>query len=178
MIRSNPPAPEAAPPPAVRIRLALKGVELEFRGARSFFDRHVAPLMEAAYAHAGLPAGSSPEPTPEPRALPAGPVFQPSSPPQFRQFAAQVGARAATPEQRIMAFVFYLWNYEKQEDVQPDEVLAFFRTVLEEPPDDLVELIATLVDARRFLARVGDGDTFRLTPKGVNYVKNRLLTAV
>ena len=156
-------------PPArgerVRVHLALGDVSVSFTGRRAFFEAHVLRLMEAMYARAS--AGGA-------AAGPEGPTFQPASPQQFQQYAAQVGANAATIEQRAMAFAFYLWNYERQDAFDAEDIAAFFRTVHEEPPDDLAELLERLASTRRWLES-GRSAGWQLTTKGVNYVKNRLL---
>jgi len=140
---------------------------MEFVGRRAFFDRVIAPLLLPPPCEAAAPAAAS---------VPRGPVWTPASPPHFVQFAAQVGARAATDEQRIMAFAFYLWNFEKKEACHLGEVEAFFRTVQLDPPADLPQCLADLAGAKRFLETLGD-DAWKLSPKGVNYVKNRLLAS-
>ncbi|MDF1701283.1 MAG: hypothetical protein P1V36_09020 [Planctomycetota bacterium] len=171
----------------VRIRLALGGVEIAFSGRRAFFEAHVARLLESIYRRAGpgdtrggaaVMRASSSDGSDEATADvvdSAPPTFQPASPSRFQRYAGQVGANAATLEQRVMAFAFYLWNYERRETFGNEDVAAFFRTVHEEPPEDLPARLAHLCDAKRFLDRGEDADVWRLTTKGVNYVKNRLL---
>lgn len=149
----------------VHVRLALADISMAFTGRRGFFERQVAPLMEAMYVRAAAGGSAS---------APSGPVFTPTSPQRFQQFADQVGASAASVEQRAMAFAFYLWNYERQDVFDADAIAAFFRTVHEDPPEDLDDLLAHLETARRWLEARPDGG-WQLTTKGVNYVKNRLL---
>ena len=170
MFRSTYGPAAATDSPGVHVRLAVEGIRLEFGGRRSFFEQHVASLVEAMYAR--VTAGETVERAED------GPVFVPSSPQQFRQFASQVGARAATVEQRIMAFAFFLWNYEKKNVFNAGDVLEFFGTVRENPPEDLDRRFENLADAKRFLIAGREAKTWRLTPKGVNYVKNRLLGAM
>jgi hypothetical protein len=165
----------------VRIRMTVGAVRLEFRGSRGFFEQHVEPLAHAAYARldGGRPAPAAPAKDARPAARSpdaAGPApFQPSSPPQFRRFTSQVGRRAADADQRIMAFGFYLWNFERQDEFAEEQIAAFFRTVLDDPPPDLGSRLAGLRDGKRFLESGEDPATWKLTTKGVNYVKNRLL---
>ena len=154
----------------VRIRLAVGSVRLEYRGKRAFFERLVLPLVDAAYAKAQRESVVD-----DAVPVPEGPTFQPSSPPRFNQFTGQVGSRAATVDQRAMAFAFYLWNYERKEEFSVDEIEAFFRTVHEVPPEDMADRISELSDEKRFLEKGREDGAWRLTPKGVNYVKNRLL---
>ena len=54
-------------------------------------------------------------------------------------------------------------------------VESFFRTVQEDPPDDIEGRLLDLTDEKRFLEAQSEDGTWRLTSKGVNYVKNRLL---
>lgn len=157
---------------SVRIRLGVGGIAIAFAGRRAFFERHVAPLMEAMYARAAGSASSVAHP-----ASPASgaAAFQPTAPERFQKFAGQVGANAATVEQRVMAFAFYLWNYERHDDFDGAAIGAFFRTVHETPPEALDALLEDLASTKRWL-EPGSGDgRWRLTTKGVNYVKNRLL---
>jgi hypothetical protein len=192
----------AAPAPTEQIRLCLdlEGLRLEFRGARTFYERLVEPLVAAAYARAAggscpMPSGSAGARVPEGDGAPAAgeggsaalndaapgepdpDVFHPSTPALFQQFVGQVGPRAGTVDKRIMAFGFYLWNYERQEAFVPSEIEAFFRTVLESPPADLEARFRTLAEGKRFLEEAAVAGAWRLTPKGVNFVKNRLLAA-
>ena len=157
----------------VHIRLAVGTVRLEYSGSRAFFERLVEPLVEAAYARGRDPAPS--EALDEAVPMPSGPLFKPTSPQRFNQFVGQVGEKAATVDQRIMAFSFYLWNYERKEDFPISEIESFFRTVHEEPPDDMGARARDLADEKRFLEPGRGTDSWRLTSKGVNYVKNRLL---
>ncbi len=160
----------------VRVRLGMAGVQIAFAGRRAFFEEHVAPYVEAIYARAqggAAPAAGSTQP----QATNGEPSFQPSSPRKFQQFAVQIGANAATVEQRVMAFAFYLWNYERRDEFVGGEIASFFRTVHEAPPEDLPQLLQDLSEGKRFL-EAGEADAaWRLTTKGVNYVKNRLLGA-
>lgn len=148
--------------------MSVRGVHLEFEGRRAYFERAIAPLMDAVYRRGMGRAPAAPRED-------AGPVFKPASPQHFVQFASQVGERAARVEQRIMAFAFYLWNFEKRETFAEADVEAFFRTVHEAPPDDLPGRMAALDREKRFVEPSGTAGAWRLTSKGVNYVKNRLL---
>jgi hypothetical protein len=161
----------------IRVRLAVGNVKLEFRGRLAFFESRIEPLVRAAYAR-GLDVSRWAAGPGERRAAatkPSLPVFKPTAPAQFQRFATQVGGRASDADQRIMAFGFYLWNFERQNEFPEDQLEAFFRTVQEEPPADLPGRLADLRDRRRFLEPGEDARSWKLTPKGVNYVKNRLL---
>ena len=155
----------------MRVRLALGDIELAFAGRRAFFEQRIAPLVEAMYQR--VEAGQVS--TGAAASGPAGETFQPSSPQRFQQFAGQVGGNAATVEQRMMAFAFYLWNYERRDAFDAEGIAAFFRTTQEEPPETLATLLEELGTTRRWLETAGEPGRWRLTTKGVNYVKNRLL---
>lgn len=169
----------------VRVRIALGGVTLAFEGRRAFFDEHVASLLDAAYQRAGADgadqAGTDQAGTDQGDAMPGtakppgGASFQPSAPQQFQKFAGQVGANAVTIEQRVMVFAFYLWNYERKDEFSLEDIASFFRTVNEEPPEDLDTLLDALCTGKRFLEARRGTAAMCLTTKGVNYVKNRLL---
>ncbi len=143
---------------------------MEFRGSRAFYERCIEPILcdasEGASGTSGL-AVAAPALDPPP--------YQPDSPVRFNRFVGQVGARAAEPDQRLMAFAFYLWNFERKDEFRGRDIAAFFRTVQDEPPEDLDERLNDLAERRRFLAAGTVPGTWRLTNKGVNYVKNRLL---
>jgi hypothetical protein len=176
----------------VHVRLAIGGVSLEFRGSRSFFDREVEPLLRAAYVSGTN--GATPYPAAEtdvegdgepfvievpvgpstPRPEPEG--WRPSSP-HFSQFIQQVGPRAATADQQLMAFGFFLWNYERIETFGVDEIRGCFEVIGLPTPADLSSRLERLCEKKRFLEPVPD-DQFQLTTKGRNYVKNRLLSSV
>ena len=167
--------PDAADLPSdgddcVRIRLGVGGIGIAFSGRRAFFERHVAPLMEAMYRRAASGAGHAPSEKQDD-------AFQPSAPQRFQQFAGQVGGNAATVQQRAMAFAFYLWNYERRDEFDAPTIESFFRTVHEEPPEDLEGLLEELSGSKRWLEPGAHPGGWRLTTKGVNYVKNRLLGA-
>lgn len=165
---------------------------MEYAGSRALFERCVAPLLRAAApgtrlddsTDTGLSPVSPPPATDggearaaEPEA-PEAPTYTPAAPAQFNQFVGQVGPRADGPDQRAMAFAFYLWNYEKRDEFTAEDIEAFFRTVLDEPPEDLGGRLADLAERRRFLEAGITPACWRLTTKGVNYVKNRLLSPV
>ena len=103
--------------------------------------------------------------------------FVPQAPDRFRQYVMQIGERASTDERRIMAFGFYLWNYEKQERFTGEEIKGFFRALHLPAPDELDATLDDLTARKRWLeadAHETDEAGWSLTAKGVNYVKNRL----
>ena len=138
-----------------------------------------APVTHPAAAHPHTTqAASAPDQTVlEPQ---APDVFQPKAPERFRQFVSQVGSRASTTEQQLMAFGFYLWNYEKQNTFSAQDLRGFFGLLHREIPENIDALVEDLTTRKRFLESSEDdpADRWRLTGKGVNYVKNRLLGSV
>ncbi len=168
----------------VRVRLRMDELRLEFEGEQRFFDRWVAPLMEIAYerrdvavsANAGDGAsvprtGSAP---PEPSHKTGEPEGYLPQSVHFAKFLRQVGDRAPQPDQQVMAFAFFLWNYEQIEIWGLEEIRGCFGAVGLPVPDDIGAMLDDLARRRRFLESAGDG-AWRSTRKGVNYVKNRLL---
>lgn len=130
----------------------------------------------AAARHTPPPSAQAPAAAPSSsQASEASDRWRPASPSHFQQFVAQVGDRASSPDKRVMAFAFYLWNYEKRETFETGEVERFFRTVLDEPTDGLVELLQELATARGFLEAKGPTGPWALRKKGVGFVKARLL---
>ncbi len=172
----------------VHVRLSLGAVSIEFNGENEFFRRLIEPLVDAqarrnpsGAAPAGGPAAASAPPLRAPtlaeRLAPPPPQFQPAAPQKFNLFVRQVGDRAQSPDQRLMAFAFYLWNYEKREEFSRTDAESFFRTLHDEGLDRTGELLADLWERRRFLEPGREEGLWRLTEKGLNYVKNRLLSA-
>ncbi|MDJ0973219.1 MAG: hypothetical protein QNJ98_02005 [Planctomycetota bacterium] len=183
----------------MRVRLVVPGLRLEFVGDEALFDRTVAPLLDAAAgrrfaagptdaaadpapaAAPGSPAGGDAEAPPESEAAavesaaPAG--FVPTSP-QFSGYLKKVGARASDPDQQLVAFAFYLYNYEDTRDFDAETLLGCFEAVGLPTPEAIEERLGALCDRQRFLARLDGDGRFELTPKGVNYVKTRLLGAI
>ena len=189
----------------VRVSIRLGGLSLSFAGSESFFHRHVEGLLQGALHQAaasrgldvpcpGTPeggaddAGSEREPAgdgaaggvlvdavpKEERTLPPVEGYQPQSG-HFAQFVRQVGDRAAQADQQLMAFGFYLWNYEKLEEFDCEQLAGCYRTLGIPLPEDLAERLPVLVRRKRFLQPGRAEGTYCLSNKGVNYVKNRLL---
>ncbi len=110
----------------------------------------------------------------EERTLPPVEGYQPQSG-HFAQFVRQVGNRAAQADQQVMAFGFFLWNYEKLEEFNRAHLEGCFRTLGIPLPADLDERLPVLVGRKRFLQPGRAEGSYSLSNKGVNYVKNRLL---
>jgi hypothetical protein len=175
--------------PQVRVRMQWNGIGLEYRGERSFFDRLVEPLVEAA-ARKGIANGangSSGTAHPEAANGSAAPArVEPERPAESKErgfrpissdfglFVRQLGEEAGQPDRQVVAFAFYLWNYEKKEEFQEDEVAGCFRALGLSVPEESDELFQDLAERRRFLDPAGPR-RWRLTQKGRNYVKTRLL---
>jgi hypothetical protein len=170
------------------VRLRLKGVSLEYRGTLPFFERVVEPLVAAA-ARIGPDGEGAPPPVPEAPEVPAEPAeageeaeaedeaeegYRPDSA-DFGRFIRQLGPEAAEPERQVVAFAFYLWNYEKREEFTEEEVAGCFRSLGLPPPDGAEDLYRDLAERKRFLDAGESAGRWRLTQKGRNYVKTRLL---
>ncbi|MCA9316437.1 MAG: hypothetical protein KDB73_13200 [Planctomycetes bacterium] len=170
---------------------------IAFQGRRGFYEQWIEPLVESVITRAEnegsvevageageAPAAATPAPAavevapshqaPRP-AAPAVDMWKPEAPAQFHQFVAQVGDRAATTDKKVMAFAFYLWNYEKREQFETAEVQRFFRTVLDESGDDVPQVLEELTHHRGFLDTLGTDGPWSLRKKGVGFVKARLL---
>jgi hypothetical protein len=76
----------------------------------------------------------------------------------------------------VVALAFYLWNYEKRSTFGVAELEGCFRALGLPPPSRVREILADLTDVKRFLEVAGEG-SWRLSRKGENYVKTRLLAA-
>jgi hypothetical protein len=163
----------------VRVRLNVGRFRLEYSGSLPFFERVVDPLVERV-APAGQPAEAPAASAEEPPSVPAPEVPKGYRPPSFEfgQFVQKLGAEAAEPDRQIVAFAFFLWNYEKKDVVTEEEIAGCFRAIGLQPPQKTTELYADLATRLRFLAPGSAPGTWSLTTKGANYVKTRLLGAV
>ena len=175
----------------VRVRLELHGVRLEYSGERSFFDRLVDPFVVAAAAK-GSTNGVAARAGDERRRCPAGAPRSAARATAVRRTAASVRPRRTSatssgssaprpraPDRQVVAFAFYLWNYEKKEEFHEDEIAGCFRAL---GLSAAGERVGALRRPRRAASasstpRAG-GRKWRLTQKGANYVKTRLLGAV
>jgi hypothetical protein len=180
----------------VRVHVRLGSIRLEYEGDQSFYEKHVEALVAAAAAagpraardgagaapprdgHArepgARPAVSSPSPAPAeaPRVAPS--TFVPQSG-EFGRFLKRIGREATQPDQQVVGIAFYLWLYEKREQFGVGELEGCFRAVSLPLPSGIEQILADLTDRKRFLEPAGDG-LWRLSRKGENYVKTRLLT--
>jgi hypothetical protein len=183
----------------VRVHVRLGAVSLEFQGDRSFYESHVERWVAAAAkggippaspngraapageARAAAPAAAAPPAAPEPvrasspaPAERARPAFVPTG--DFGRFLKRLGPEAGEPDRQVTAFAFYLWNYEKRETFGESEIVGCFRALGLPPPEDLPAILEDLTERRRFLESSQAG-AWRLSRKGENYVKTRLLAA-
>ena len=170
----------ASAPQRVALELAWAGVEIAFRGPRPFYERRIRPVVDLVAALPRAPGTEAPVPaaedvaaaTPAPAAEaaapppstrtpirvpaePEGPIFRPASGEAFQGFAAKIGERANSPDRRVMAFAYYVCKIERQDAFTTDDAAGFFRTILEEPPEGLPEILRDLVRERGFLEAVG-----------------------
>ncbi len=183
----------------VRVHVRLGSIRLEYAGDQSFYEKHVEALVAAAAAGGvraqkapprtgadpshdgpprekdGKPAAASPSTSPAEgtsRVAPA--TFVPQSG-EFGRFLKRIGREATQADQQVVGIAFYLWLYEKREKFGRDELEGCFRVVGLPLPDGIETILADLTDRKRFLEAAGDG-LWKLSRKGENYVKTRLLT--
>lgn len=174
--------------PDVRVQVRLGSIRLTFEGDQSFYEAHVESLLAAAAGRplaAGAPprppavatTAPAPSPAPAPAATksPERSAWTPASG-DFGRYIRRLGPEAGEPDRQVVAFAFYLWNYERRETFGRGEIVACFQALHLPAPEPLDAVLDDLTDRKRFLERVGS-DTWRLSKKGENYVKTRLLTA-
>jgi hypothetical protein len=181
----------------VRVHVRLGSIRLEYEGDQSFYEKHVEALVAAAAAagpREARPAGGDgaareavrpparearPGGAPAPAASEGSPRVAPASfVPQsgeFGRFLRRIGREATQPDQQVVGIAFYLWLYEKRERFGLDELEGCFRAVGLTLPEGIDGILVDLSDRKRFLEPAGEG-TWRLSRKGENYVKTRLLT--
>jgi hypothetical protein len=174
----------------VRVHVRLGALRLEYEGTQAFYESSVEALVGFAAAR-GRPAAAlattsvRPEGGPTSDAQPAPPTagdaarasevvapFVPKSP-EFGRFLRRLGPEAGEPDRQVVAFAFYLWNYERRETFTLHEVAGCFQAV-GLPTPAFGPTFADLCERKRFLEAAGDG-AWRLTKKGENYVKTRLI---
>lgn len=130
-----------------------------------------APTQASA---ASEPSAASEGTAPPAATAEAADPYAPGSP-EFGRFLRRLGAEADAPDLHILAFGFYLWNYERLETFGLPEIAGCLRAIGRELPTEVDEIMADLTERRRFLESAGPG-RWRLGKKGENYVKTRLLT--
>lgn len=163
--------------PDIRVRLNVAGFRLEYSGTLEFFERVVDPFLARLAPHSAAPEEVPAGPEVREPAATAPQGYRPPSY-EFGQFVQKLGSEAAAPDRQIVAFAFFLWNYEKKDVVSEEEVEGCFRAIGLPPPSDAPTHYADLAGRLRFLAPGPSPRTWSLTSKGANYVKTRLLGAV
>ena len=158
----------------VRVRLQTSRVELHFEGTEEVFERQVEPLLRhLARAGARRPASAPPSATSAPRAIrEEAEAWEPEAL-HFRTFRRQLATEPEGTDERIAAYAFYLWNYEKRETFSATELAGCFRADGAEAPDDL-EAPCSDLERRRILQPAAHEGTWRLTPRGTNRVRKLL----
>lgn len=173
----------------VRVHIRLGTLRLAYEGSRAFYETAVEPLVAraadrgrratvAATGSAAPPAPAPKDPAPAPAPAdetPAPTAFVPRSP-EFGRFLRRLGPEAAEPDRQVVALAFYLWNYERLEMFTEREISGCFAALGLRVPGDLDEILDDLTDRKRFVESLGAG-LYKLTKKGENYVKTRLLSA-
>jgi hypothetical protein len=101
------------------------------------------------------------------------PRFAPQSA-EFGKFIRKLGPEAAEPDRQVVALAFYLWNYEKRATFGREELEGCFRALSLPAPAGVDAILHDLTERKRFL-EPADGGEYRLSRKGENYVKTRLL---
>jgi hypothetical protein len=108
-------------------------------------------------------------------ATPAPAGYQPPSQ-DFGTFRRQLDPEHGEEGNRIAAFAFFLWNYEKKEVFRADEVAGCFQADGRAVPRDTEALYEDLV-SRRILRPADEDGGWRLTSKGRAHVRHHLLSA-
>lgn len=183
----------------VRVHIRLGTLRLAYEGSRAFYETAVEPLVARAAARGrrgaeaasashssashtsasdsagGHAAGAVTSDAPAAETPAAPTAFVPRSP-EFGRFLRRLGPEAAEPDRQVVALAFYLWNYERLEMFTEREIAGCFAALGLRLPGDLDEILADLSDRKRFVEDLGAG-LFKLTKKGENYVKTRLLSS-
>lgn len=167
--------------PDVCIRLQTAGLQLEFQGSEAFYDRLLASILAPLV---GQPADGAPAPSAQ--ASPAAPAagrplasrasrYQPPSD-RFGTFRRQIDLSKDGEAERVAAFAFYLWNYEKKETFREEEVEGCYHAQGLPPPADPASVYGDLL-TRRLLTPGAAERSWKLTGKGRDYVRHHLLSA-
>ncbi len=155
----------------VRIRLKTAGISLHFEGSEELYDRLLASVL-APFAGRRASERPAERVVARPRRVPAW------SPPsdRFGTFRRQIDLTKDGEADRVAAFAFYLWNYEKKETFREEEVEGCFHAQGLEPPKDTASVYGELL-TRRMLSPGAAERSWRLTGKGRDYVRHHLLSA-
>jgi hypothetical protein len=164
----------------IRVHMTQRGSHLHFEGRQEFFERAVEPLFLVA-AGGGAPrrkrvAVAAPPTNGAARAeKPPKPSYRPPAP-HFGTFQRQVGEGLEHDEDRLAAYAFFLWNYERKEVFREEEIRGCFAADGTPPPAESGPLYERLA-RRRMLVPDGKPGTWRLTSKGRDHVRHHLLSA-
>jgi hypothetical protein len=184
----------------VSVHVRIGTLRLDYRGARAFYERNVESLVAAASRQEAPTRGAAvetaseasvealpppvdlgdaeaaaPVASPAPAAaVPTREAYEPQSP-EFGRYVRRLGPDADAPDRHVVAFAFYLRNYERRETFGMDEIEGCLHAIGRTLPDDGPAIFADLTDNKRFLEAAGER-AWRLSKKGENYVKTRLLT--
>lgn len=166
----------------IRVSVRLGGFDLHYEGSQAFFERVVDPLLAKV---APYPTRSAHASRSEPMPVATGAVAAhagapadavgPGSSAEFRAFVKRLGPEAAAPDRQVLAVAFYLWHYEKRDEVTAEDISGCFRAIGLEPPEGLRDLLEDLSQRLRFMAPGAHAGAWAISTKGVNYVKTRLL---
>ena len=183
----------------VSVHVRIGTLRLDYRGERAFYERNVESLVAAASRRDGsrdvgssvsvlatvtdgeltkvesngtvdahAPVATEPETSAERKA------YEPESP-EFGRYVRRLGPDADAPDRHVVAFAFYLRNYERRETFGMNEIEGCLHAIGRTLPDDGPAIFADLTENKRFLEAAGEHQ-WRLSKKGENYVKTRLLT--
>jgi len=164
-----------------RVRLQTAHLDVRYKGPTRFFDRVIAPLFASWEGKGqGLGAGARPAQAPAPAPAPgplraAAPGYQPPLD-RFGTFRRRLDPSKDGVANRVAAYAFFLWNYEKKEVFREDEVEGCFRADALPAPEDPASVYGDLL-TRRMLSPGAAERSWRLTSKGVDYVRHHLLSA-
>lgn len=172
----------------VSVHVRIGTLRLDFRGDREFYERNVESLVAAAsQQEGGAPVAASATPpeaasaskvdvsVPPPAAVvEARDAYEPESP-EFGRYVRRLGPDADAPDRHVVAFALYLRNYERLETFGMNEIEGCLHAIGRTLPDDGPAIFADLTENKRFLEAAGE-NRWRLSKKGENYVKTRLLT--
>ncbi|MFV1958977.1 MAG: hypothetical protein ACC662_06145 [Planctomycetota bacterium] len=162
-----------------RVRLQTAEFEVRYEGSTEFFERVIAPLFTS---WEGRGRGSDERTRPVREAPPAARRPRAGSsgyrPPldRFGTFRRRLDPTKEGTANRVAAYAFFLWNYEKKEVFKEDEVEGCFRADELPLPEDPATVYGDLL-TRRMLAPGAAERSWRLTSKGVDYVRHHLLSA-
>jgi hypothetical protein len=163
----------------VRVRLQTSRIQLEFCGDQGLFERSIEPLLLGLAGGPAPPAATAPRRVqPEEAVALRGEEPRGYRPPsdRFGTFQRQLDVSENGVTNRVAAFAFFLWNYEKKEVFKEEEVEGCFHAEGLTPPEDSGEIYSDL-QSKRILTPGAAERTWRLTGKGRDFVRHHLLSA-